>query len=126
MSGRYEFVHALYREVLYDRQAPARRATLHRRGAERMGELFGASLDDVAPELAYHFEQGADWERAVKYLRRVAEVAGKQGAWERAKANLEHALALAARLPRSERVVSEVGILNALVGISLAMLDPAG
>ena len=75
---RYEFVHALYREVLYERQAPARRAMLHRRGAERMAELFAASLDDVAPELAHHFELGADWTRAVKYLRRVADVAGKQ------------------------------------------------
>jgi hypothetical protein len=122
---RYEFVHALYREALYERQAPARRAMLHRRGAERMEELLAASLDDFAPELAYHFEQGADWSRAVKYLRRVAEVAGKQGAWERAKANLEHALALAARLPPSERVVNEVRILDAIVGISLATLDAA-
>jgi tetratricopeptide (TPR) repeat protein len=123
---RYEFVHALYREVLYERQAPARRAMLHRRGAERTAELFAANLDDVAPELAHHFELGADWTRAVKYLRRVAEVAGRRGAWERAKANLEHALALAARLPPRERVVTEVGILDALVGISLATLDAAG
>lgn len=122
---RYEFVHALYREALYERQAPAPRAMLHRRGAERMEALFAASLDDVAPQLAHHFEQGADWTRAVKYLRRVAEVAGKQGAWERAKAYLEHALALAARLPPRERVVTEVGILDSLVGISLATLDPA-
>ena len=122
---RYEFVHALYWEALYERQAPARRALLHRRGAERMEALFAASLDDVAPELAYHFEQAADWTRAVKYLRRVAEVADKQGAWVRAKANLEHALALAAKVPPGERVVTEVGILDTLVGISLATLDPA-
>ena len=106
---RYEFVHALYREVLYQRQAPARRAMLHRRGAERIAELFAASLDDVAPELAHHFEQGADWKRALKYLRRVAEMAGKQGAWDRAKSNLEHALVLAPRLPPKERVGAESG-----------------
>jgi tetratricopeptide (TPR) repeat protein len=122
---RYEFGHALYREALYERLAPARRATLHRRGAERTAELFAASLDDVAPELAHHFELGTDWTRAVKYLRRVAEVAGRNGARERAKANLEHALALAARLPLKERVVTEVAILDALVGISLATMDAA-
>jgi DNA-binding winged helix-turn-helix (wHTH) protein len=122
---RYEFVHALYREALYERQPPARRAMLHRHGAERIGELFAANLDDVGPEMAHHFEQGGDWTRAVKYLRRVAEMAGKQGAWDRAKADLDHALALAARLPPRERVVAEVEILDALVGISLAMLDPA-
>ncbi len=122
---RYEFVHALYREVLYERQAPARRAMLHRRAAERMTELFAASLDDVAPELAHHFELGADWTRAVKYLRRVADVAGKHGAPLRAKANLEHALTLAARLPQRERVEAEVGILDALLSISIALIDPA-
>ena len=122
---RYEFAHALYREVLYERQSPARRAMLHRRAAERMAELFAASLDDVAPELAHHFELGADWTRAVKYLRRVADVAGKQGAPLRAKANLEHALTLAARLPQRERVEAEVGILDALLGISIALIDPA-
>ena len=34
---RYEFVHALYREVLYERQAPARRAMLHRRAGRADG-----------------------------------------------------------------------------------------
>jgi DNA-binding winged helix-turn-helix (wHTH) protein len=122
---RHEFAHALYREVLYERQSPARRAMLHRRAAERMAELFAASLDGVAPELAHHFELGADWTRAVKYLRRGAEVAGKQGATLRAKVNLEHALTLAARLPPQDRVEAEVGILDALIGVSRALLSPA-
>ena len=123
---RYEFVHALYREVLYQRQGPAQRAMLHRRGAERLEELFAASLDDVAPELAHHFEQGADWKRALKYLRWVAEVAGKQGAWDRANANLEHALTVAAKLPPKERAATEAGVLESLLGISLATMDAAG
>jgi DNA-binding winged helix-turn-helix (wHTH) protein len=123
---RYEFVHALYREVLYQRQGPAQRAMLHRRGAERVEELFAARLDEVAPELAHHFEQGGDWTRSLKYLRRVAEVAGKQSAWDRAKANLEHALTVAAKLPPKERVGTEAGILESLVGISLATMDAAG
>jgi DNA-binding winged helix-turn-helix (wHTH) protein len=122
---RHEFAHALYREVLYERQSPARRAMLHRRAAERISELFAASLDGVAPELAHHFELGADWTRAVKYLRRVAEVAGKDGATLRAKVNLEHALTLAARLPQRDRVEAEVGILDALIGVSRALLSPA-
>jgi tetratricopeptide (TPR) repeat protein len=123
---RYEFVHALYREVLYQRQGPAQRAMLHRRGAERLEELFAGSLDAVASELAHHFELGADWKRALKYLRRVAEVAGKQSAWERAKTNLEHALTVAGKLHPKERVGTEAGILESLVGISLATMDAAG
>jgi DNA-binding winged helix-turn-helix (wHTH) protein len=123
VTQRYEFVHALYREALYERQSPARRAMLHRRRAELTEQLFAANLDEVAAELAHHFELGADWSRAVKYLRRVAEIAGRQGARERMKANLEHALALSARLPGPERVTSVIEILDAVAGIYLATLD---
>ncbi len=38
-SKCYEFVHALYREVLYQRQSPVRRAKLHLQVAERLGAL---------------------------------------------------------------------------------------
>jgi DNA-binding winged helix-turn-helix (wHTH) protein len=126
VAQRYEFVHALYREVLYQRQAPAARAMLHRRRAERLKEVFAPSLDEVAPELAYHFERGADWKDAVQYLLRVAHVAGKQSAWDRARSNLEHALELAKRLPPKEQVGAELEILNSLAGISLATMDAAG
>jgi DNA-binding winged helix-turn-helix (wHTH) protein len=42
ISQRYEFVHALYREVFYRRQSPSRRAKLHLRIAEHLKELGGA------------------------------------------------------------------------------------
>ena len=73
VSQRYAFVHALYREVCYWRQAPGRRATLHRRLGERLEALFAARLSDVASELAYHFAAGAEWMRAIQYLRLAAE-----------------------------------------------------
>lgn len=120
---RYAFVHALYREVLYERQPPARRATLHRRRAEQLEEVFATALDDVEPELAHHFEKGADWARAVKYLRQVADMAARRGALEAAAGNLEHALALAAKLPIGERAVIETEILNALADMYLGTFD---
>lgn len=57
-SERYEFVHALYRQVLYDRLQPSRRARLHRRIGERLQALH--PTDEVVPELAHHFEAAAD------------------------------------------------------------------
>jgi len=120
---RYTFAHALYREALYERQAPARRVMLHRRRAERLEEVFSAVLDEITPEIAHHLEKGADWPRAVKYLRRAADVAARRGALEGARANLQHALALAGRLPGSERVAVETEVLYSLAGIYLATLD---
>jgi predicted ATPase/DNA-binding winged helix-turn-helix (wHTH) protein len=60
MTERYEFVHALYRHVLYDRQLPGRRSRLHRQIGERLAALYAQRTEEVVAELAYHFEQAAD------------------------------------------------------------------
>jgi predicted ATPase/DNA-binding winged helix-turn-helix (wHTH) protein len=73
ISSSYEFVHAMYREVLYLRQAPGRRATLHRRIGGRLEELFADRVGDVAAELAWHFEQGFDYGRAARYQRHTVQ-----------------------------------------------------
>src|ERR1700723_889112 len=59
VTERYEFVHVLYRQVLYDRQSPGRRARLHHQIGERLAALYAQRIEDVAPELADHFEQAA-------------------------------------------------------------------
>ena len=41
-SPSYEFVHALYREVFYQRLTPSRRAKMHRRIGERLETLFSS------------------------------------------------------------------------------------
>jgi DNA-binding winged helix-turn-helix (wHTH) protein len=123
VEQRYAFVHALYREVLYDRQSPARRRLLHRERAERLEEVFATALDDVALELAHHFEKGADWTRAVFYRRRVAELAARRCDLEGAGLNFQHALALVARLPLAERGRAEIEILDALADMYLGTFD---
>ncbi len=120
---RYSFVHALYREVLYERQSPARRTMLHRRVAERLEQVSASRLDEFTPELAHHFEKGADWVRAVKYLRRAADVSAGRGSIEGAKANLQHALALAPKLPPADRASAETEILDALADMYLGTFD---
>jgi hypothetical protein len=120
---RYAFGHTLYREVLYERQAPAQRAMLHRRRAQRLEEVFAGALDEVAFEVAHHFEKGADWARAVKYLRRAADVAARRFSPEGARANLQHALALTSRLPASDHAAVEIEVLYSLAGSYLATMD---
>jgi predicted ATPase len=100
-SSRYEFVHALYGEVLYLRQAPGRRATLHRRIGERLEKLFADRADEVAPELARHFEEGFDYVRAAKYQRLAAEAASRRDAHLETATRLQYALELLSRpLPK--------------------------
>ena len=44
LSARSEFVHALYREVLYHRQPPLRRKQLHQRLGERLEAVYSQQL----------------------------------------------------------------------------------
>lgn len=120
---RYEFCHALYREVLYRRQAPAPRAILHRSLGERLEAAFATQLDNMAPELAHHFEEGWDWPRAVNYLRLAADLAVRRCAPREATANLQHALELAGKLPEAQRPAAETEILEKLAEMYLASFD---
>jgi predicted ATPase len=123
VCSRYEFVHALYREVLYRRQAPGRRTRLHRRIAERLESLFAERPSEVAAELAHHFEEGSDWARSVKYLQLQAETAGRRYAPREAAAILQHALELTSKLPGAERAASETGILQTLATMYVVSFD---
>jgi DNA-binding winged helix-turn-helix (wHTH) protein/tetratricopeptide (TPR) repeat protein len=123
---RYGFVHALYREVLYQRQSPGRRAKLHLDIAGRLEWLYAERLSEAAPELAHHFEQGGDWPRAIQYLRVEAGTAQRRLAPRQAVALLEHAFDLAINLPEAERATSEIGILEALASIYYMSLDANG
>jgi predicted ATPase/DNA-binding winged helix-turn-helix (wHTH) protein len=107
IAERYEFVHALYRQVLYDRLAPRRRARLHQRIGERLEELHPELTDEVVPELAHHFEAAADWRRAVEYLRLEADIATRRFAHSQADSLLQRAVELASRLPDAERAPKE-------------------
>jgi tetratricopeptide (TPR) repeat protein len=123
VSPRYAFMHALYHEVFYGRLAPGRRARLHRRIGARLEALYAERSSSVASELAHHFEAGADWPRAVKHLRLVAEIAGRRYAHREAVAIVQHALALVSHLPEAERGVAETEILEKLAAMYLVSFD---
>jgi len=89
LSARYEFVHALYREVLYRRLVSGRAAKLHQRIGERLETLFSDRLSEAALELAHHFERASDWRRAVKCHRVAAETARRRFAIREAIASLQ-------------------------------------
>lgn len=119
----YEFVHVLYREVLYRRIGPARKRKLHQSVAEKAEALHVLSEADAAAELAYQFEEGGDWPRAVKYLRSAADTAGRRFEPRQAAAILERALELVSRLPEADRAGSEIEILQRLAAIYTNLFD---
>src|SRR5262249_55298151 len=123
VSSRYQFAHALYRDVLYDRLGPARRARLHLRIGERLEALSQDDRSAIASELADHFEQGSDWTRTVEYLRLAADASRRRLAQREAMAILRRALGLVHHLPEAERAANEVGILETLATDSILVTD---
>jgi len=124
VSARCEFVHALYREVLYHRQPPLRRKQLHQRLGERLEAVYSQQLSEVGSELVYHFEESADWPRTVKYLRLAADAVERRCGHKEAIELLERALEFASKLPADQRPLTEMEILEKLARILYLTVDP--
>lgn len=122
-SPRYEFVHILYREALYEQQAPGRRAARHQLIGQEIECLYEGRIEEVAAELALHFEQAANWERAVRYLRIAADNSERRYAHREAIIVLSHALDLVSRIPAELRRDVELQILEKLATIYVASFD---
>jgi len=122
-SERYEFVHSMFSEVLYTRQAAGPRAKLHLRTGAMIGALYAQNPEEAAPELAHHSEHAGDWLNAIKYLQLAADSSARRFGPRQAAGILEHALDLVSRLPVTQRAELEVAILERSGAICTASLD---
>ena len=120
-SDFYAFAHGLYREVLYQKQSASRRAKGHTRIAERLGELFAGREEDVAREMAMHYESAGNWKRATGALRTAARHAHQRQAYSEAAQLLQLSRAIAENLNDAERHVIEREIQAELNLARLAM-----
>jgi len=72
-SAHYEFRHDLYRQAHYRRLSSVNRSKLHRSLGERLKTICFAGRQELASEVALHFEEGRDYEQAVRCLMLAAE-----------------------------------------------------
>src|SRR5262249_5806203 len=80
VTAQYRFQHALYRSVVYDRMSAARRSQLHARVGNALEALGRERVNEMAAELAVHFEEGGDPEKAVTYFQLAADNAVRRSA----------------------------------------------
>jgi DNA-binding winged helix-turn-helix (wHTH) protein/tetratricopeptide (TPR) repeat protein len=111
-SPEYQFRHALYREVLYRRLKPTPRETFHRRLAEGLEGLRPSVEPEMAAEIALHFEEGCEYERAVKYLLLAAHNASRRYAHAQAIVVLERARELVAKVESPRRQELDLHVLE--------------
>ena len=81
VSAHYEFIHSLYRDVLYRRVSEVNRSKLHRSLGERLRTLCTAGHLELAAELAMHFEKGHAYQDAIQYLILAAQSAARRFAY---------------------------------------------
>ena len=117
--SRYGFIHALYQNVLYERVSASRRVQLHRRIGEQAEELYGERAREIAAELAMHFERGANYRQAVKYLQQAAENDIRRFAYQEAVALSRRGLELLARLPDTPERARQELWLQLTLGVPL-------
>ena len=101
VSGRYGFRHALYQEVVYQRLGAGRQARWHRVVGARLEQAYGVRTQEVAAELALHFQRGHDAQRAVQYLGQAAANAAQRQAHHEVIELLTTGLELLATLPET-------------------------
>jgi predicted ATPase len=107
VTGRYQFRHALYQQVLYDRVPAGRRVHLHRQIGMREEAGYGAYAGERAAVLAMHFDRGRDYPRAVRYLQQAADNALRRYAYPEATAHLRRGLEFLQHLPATPARASQ-------------------
>jgi predicted ATPase len=120
----YQFLHALYQEVVYEQVPLGRRVQLHRRLGEREEIAYGGRAREIAAELAVHFERGRNCRKAVQYLQQAGENAVRRSAHQEAIPLLTKGLELLKTLPDTpERAQQE---LHSLITLGPALISLKG
>lgn len=111
-SPHYEFRHSLYRQALYRRLSSVNRSKLHLRLGEGLMAACESGKPELASEVALHFEEGRDYERAARYLMRAAENAANRFSQRDAIQILRRALEVISASAPSSKPELEVEILQ--------------
>jgi tetratricopeptide (TPR) repeat protein len=101
LASVFHFTHALYQRAFYTGIAPSVRRGFHQRIGERLERGFEGATQQIAAQLAAHFEASRDHERAVRYLRQAGKKALQRFAGREAVGYFERALKSLLLLPES-------------------------
>ena len=110
-SAHFEFRHALYRQALYRSLSGLHRSALHRNLGELLMPVCNAGKPELASELALHFEEGRNYERAARCLMLAAENAANRFSHRDSIRILQRALELVPALEPGPGLELEVQIL---------------
>jgi DNA-binding CsgD family transcriptional regulator/tetratricopeptide (TPR) repeat protein len=125
VMGRYQFTHALTQQTLLEELSLTRRVRLHARIAEALEGLYGASVEEHAAELAYHFAEAETLlgsEKVVHYSLLAGERSLGAYAWEEALAHFQQGLAAKGVLLEGVEPAEDAETAALLFGLGRALL----
>ncbi len=107
--SRYRFAHALFQQHLYNALGDGERAMLHAEVARVLEDLYAGRLEEVAVQLAHHYSEAGDDQRALKYFTLAGDVALAAYATREAEGYYRRALALKSPEPWEASLLSNLG-----------------
>jgi DNA-binding winged helix-turn-helix (wHTH) protein/tetratricopeptide (TPR) repeat protein len=116
-SASYDFKHSLYRQAVYRKLSDVSRSRLHRSLGGRLSTLYSTHRPELASELALHFEEGGDYERAAYYLLLTAKNAARRFAHRDSIQILQHVREFFPKLNAEIRIEREI-LVSKLIGDS--------
>ncbi len=96
--SRYRFGHVLFQDYVYKRLSLGERRLLHGDVAAALEKLYDGQLDEMAVQLAHHFQKAADYGRTFRYLTLAAERASQLYANDEAITHYTRAIEVAERV----------------------------
>jgi len=109
----YRFQHNLFQKYLYNGVDPVERAYLHEDVGNVLEALYGEQSDEVAVQLARHFEEAGVADKALCYLRRSGELAAARYANAEAERHYRAALELVGAGPGRAELLAKLGVVQA-------------
>jgi tetratricopeptide (TPR) repeat protein len=106
----YIFKHALTHDVAYNSLLMQRRKELHRLVATAIEELYAERLPESYEMLAYHYECGEVWQKALEYLIKSGQKAQQAYANQEALDHYNRALDMCAQLGEAVEPATRITI----------------
>lgn len=118
--SNYRFVNATYHQHIYESMGLGERRLLHEQVAGALEDLYKSNLDEVALQLAHHYELAYKPEKVVEFLNRAAGQLAKVSQLGEAENIFGKALAIA-KITNSKK-----GVVDSLRFIAGDILIPRG
>ena len=95
----YLFQHILFQKYLYNNLDEVEKAHLHEQVGTLLETLYGEQADEIAVQLARHFEEAGIVPKAIEYLQKAGQRASQISAHQEAIAHFNKCLNLLKTLP---------------------------